>query len=101
LQRLGHPNVIRLKEVIRLSNELFLIFEHMQASIYELLKNNKRASQIQSGLSERVIKSIMYQCLLGLNYIHMHGVYHRDLKPENILYTMPIQQLDDGGPSSQ
>jgi serine/threonine protein kinase len=88
LQRLGHPNVIRLKEVIRVSNELYLIFEHMQASVYELLKSSKGASMVQSGLSERVIKSIIYQCLLGLHFIHTHGVYHRDLKPENILYSM-------------
>jgi serine/threonine protein kinase len=60
----------------------------MQASVYELLKSSKGASMVQSGLSERVIKSIIYQCLQGLHYIHTHGVYHRDLKPENILYSM-------------
>jgi serine/threonine protein kinase len=27
----------------------------------------------------------MYQCLAGLNYMHMAGVVHRDLKPSNIL----------------
>lgn len=64
----------------------------MQASIYDLLKSNKTVSMVQSGLSERVIKSIIYQSLLGLHYIHTNGVYHRDLKPENILYTMPSQE---------
>ena len=32
------------------------------------------------------IKSIMYQTLLGLSYMHKHGFFHRDLKPENFLY---------------
>ena len=31
------------------------------------------------------IKSIMFQTLQGLAYMHKHGFFHRDLKPENIL----------------
>ena len=27
------------------------------------------------------IKSIMYQTLQGLAYMHKHGFFHRDLKP--------------------
>ena len=34
---------------------------------------------------EKDIKSIMYQTLLGLAYMHKHGFFHRDLKPENLL----------------
>ena len=41
LQKLGHQNIIRLKEVIRMENVLYLIFENMQGSIYELLKQNR------------------------------------------------------------
>ena len=36
-------------------------------------------------LSEDQQQWIMYQCLAGLNYMHMAGVVHRDLKPSNIL----------------
>jgi len=31
------------------------------------------------------IKSIMFQTLQGLAYMHKHGFFHRDLKPENLL----------------
>lgn len=38
-----------------------------------------------SDFPEKDIRSIMYQTLLGLAYMHKHGFFHRDLKPENLL----------------
>ena len=29
LRKLNHPNIIKLKEVIRVNNDLYLVFEHM------------------------------------------------------------------------
>lgn len=67
LQRLGHPNVIRLKEVIRMENVLYLIFESMQGSIYDLLKQsrqnqtqNSASNLTRSSLAEEMIRSIIY-----------------------------------------
>jgi len=36
-------------------------------------------------LTEKLIKGIMFQILLGLNEIHKFNVIHRDIKPDNIL----------------
>lgn len=36
-------------------------------------------------LPETKIKSILYQTLSALAYMHKHNFFHRDLKPENIL----------------
>lgn len=35
LQKLNHPHIVRLKEVVRENNELFFIFEYM---VYEPFK---------------------------------------------------------------
>lgn len=35
LQKLNHPNIIKLKEIVRENNELFFIFEYMVFYIIE------------------------------------------------------------------
>ena len=35
--------------------------------------------------SEKTIKKLMKNLLLGLKYIHKKGIMHRDLKPENLI----------------
>jgi serine/threonine protein kinase len=39
------------------------------------------------------IKLIIYQMLLGLNYLHQSQVLHRDLKPENILINKDLSEV--------
>ena len=42
LCKLNHVNVIKLKEVIRVANELFLKFESVQSTLLDLIKYNQR-----------------------------------------------------------
>ena len=39
LRKLSHPNIVKLKEVIRQKDNLFFVFEFMQTNLYEHLKN--------------------------------------------------------------
>ena len=43
------------------------------------------------------IKSIMFQTLQGLAYMHKHGFFHRDLKPENLLVKGDAVKIADFG----
>ena len=56
LRKLNHLNIVKMKEVIRVNNDLYLVFEYMQGNVYEMLKQNRT-----SGLSLDQIKSVMYQ----------------------------------------
>jgi protein kinase len=54
LRKLNHPNIIKLKEVIRENNELFFVFEYMDANLYQIMKDRDKP------FSESKIRNIMY-----------------------------------------
>ncbi|XP_010532913.1 PREDICTED: serine/threonine-protein kinase MHK isoform X2 [Tarenaya hassleriana] len=91
LHKLNHPNIIKLKEVVRENNELFFIFECMEHNLYQIMKERERP------FSEGEIRSFMSQMLQGLAHMHKNGYFHRDLKPENLLVSNNILKIADFG----
>ena len=77
----GIEFIIKLKQIIFIkeSGTLNLIFEYCDKDLYELMKQNAKK------FTENQIRTIMYQTLLGLSYMHKYGFFHRDMKPENLL----------------
>ena len=57
LRKLQHPNIIKLKEVVRVNNELSFVFEHIEQNIFQLYSDMK---QYGRKLTEDQIKSIFY-----------------------------------------
>ncbi|PWZ53351.1 hypothetical protein Zm00014a_013553 [Zea mays] len=91
LQKLFHPNIVKLKEVTMENHELFFIFEHMECNLYDVIRER------QVAFPERDIRNFMVQILQGLAYMHNNGYFHRDLKPENLLVTNGIIKIADFG----
>ena len=82
---------MKLKEVIRENDELFFVFEFMEANLYEITKNRDRS------FPEARIRNIVYQLLQGLAFMHKHGFFHRDIKPENMLVKGDTVKIADFG----
>ena len=80
--RLRHPNIVKLDSVIRHSNQLYLVFEHMERNLYELMQANGKIDATR-------VRNFMFQILQGVNYIHTRGYFHRDLKPGKEADTKP------------
>ncbi|KAL8496178.1 hypothetical protein ACS0TY_020045 [Phlomoides rotata] len=91
LRKVNHPNVIKLREIVRQNNELFFIFEYMECNLYHMMKDQQRS------FSEEEIRALMSQVLQGLAHVHKHGYFHRDLKPENLLVTNNTIKIADFG----
>ncbi|KAF9606210.1 hypothetical protein IFM89_023665 [Coptis chinensis] len=91
LCKLNHPNIVKLKEVVRENQELFFIFEYMEFNLYQIMRSR------QSPLPEADIQSLISQVLQGLSYMHSNGYFHRDLKPENLLVTNDKIKIADFG----
>lgn len=88
---MNHPNIIKLKEVIRENDELFFIFEYMELNLYECMKKRERH------FPESKIRNLMYQMFQGLAFMHKHSFFHRDIKPENMLVKGDIVKIADFG----
>lgn len=91
LRKLNHKNIVKLREVIRVNDDLYFVFEFMDKNVYHSIKDRT------TPLPENQIKGIMYQTLEGLAYMHKKGFFHRDLKPENLLSTGDIVKIADFG----
>nr|XP_016444292.1 PREDICTED: cyclin-dependent kinase F-4-like [Nicotiana tabacum]XP_033514720.1 cyclin-dependent kinase F-4-like [Nicotiana tomentosiformis] len=80
LRKMIHPNIIKLKEVIRENNDiLYFVFEYMECNLYQLMNDRPNI------FSESQVRNWCFQIFQGLAYIHQRGYFHRDLKPENLL----------------
>lgn len=75
--------MVKLKEVIRENDILYFVFEYMQENLYQMIKDR------ETHFPELTVKSILFQVMSGLAFMHRHGFFHRDLKPENILCSGP------------
>lgn len=85
LRKLQHPNIVKLKEVVRENTELFMVFEFCEKNIFQMQRERMERITGTQPFSEREIRSILCQTLLGVQSIHKAGFMHRDLKPENLL----------------
>eukprot|EP00744_Colponema_vietnamica_P003014 GILI01004668.1.p1 GENE.GILI01004668.1~~GILI01004668.1.p1 ORF type:complete len:494 (-),score=78.93 GILI01004668.1:190-1671(-) len=91
LRKLNHPNIVKLKEVIRESDELHFVFEFMESNLYECMKSRTKH------FPEHKIRNIIYQTFQALAYMHKNGFFHRDLKPENLLVSRDTVKVADFG----
>jgi len=83
LSKVDHPCLNKLVTIFPpkdMNNvrDAYLVIEKCDMDLKKLLRSNKHLEEIQC-------KSIIYDILCGLKYLHSAQICHRDLKPENIL----------------
>ncbi|PCH43934.1 kinase-like protein [Wolfiporia cocos MD-104 SS10] len=84
-REISHENVVALKEVILEDKSIYMVFEYAEHDFLQVIHHHSQT--IRGALSQTVLKSLTYQLLNGLLYLHTAHIIHRDLKPANILIT--------------
>ena len=79
LKQLKHDNIVNLGHVFRDEDRICLVFEHVERTVLQDIDD------CPNGLRPDAVKSIMFQMIKAITFMHSHEVLHRDIKPENLL----------------
>eukprot|EP01088_Endostelium_zonatum_P006526 TRINITY_DN18661_c0_g1_i1.p1 TRINITY_DN18661_c0_g1~~TRINITY_DN18661_c0_g1_i1.p1 ORF type:complete len:306 (-),score=75.46 TRINITY_DN18661_c0_g1_i1:126-1043(-) len=84
LQKVHHPNIIHLKEMIDTKDKIYFVME--------LVTGGELFDRIveKGSYSEDDAKDLVRKIVSAVEYLHSKGIAHRDLKPENLL----VKSLD-------
>jgi len=83
LSKLNHKHIVQLYDVIVPHdlvkfNELYMVLEICDSDLKKLCRADVNLNRLH-------VTSLLYNLLVGLNYLHSAGIWHRDLKPANCL----------------
>lgn len=93
LTKINNPYIVRLYDVSRTSNFLYMFLEYCpdgDLRDFLAMKEEKRLSELEAALFLKHVTE-------GFRHLHQLKVIHRDIKPANILLKNGVAKITDFG----
>ena len=88
LQRLVHPNIIRILGVFVGKSHINIVYPFYEKDLAQYIE------EANGPINKNTICSIMKQILEALSEMHSTGLIHRDLKPSNVLLNVTGDKVE-------
>eukprot|EP00126_Sphaerothecum_destruens_P012170 Sdes_comp20984_c0_seq1m19429 len=90
LRELRHENIIYARQVYLnpIDRDVWLLFDYAEHDLFQIIQHHRELSnngRTRAFMPEQMVKSLLWQILNGIHYLHSNWVLHRDMKPANIL----------------
>ncbi|TKR81706.1 hypothetical protein L596_015537 [Steinernema carpocapsae] len=89
LRELRHPNLIKLQRIFLspTDRKVWLLLDFAEHDLWHIIKYHRSAKLKKQAVivPKSMVKSLLFQILDGIYYLHQNWILHRDLKPANIL----------------
>ena len=84
LRELQHENIIKVQQVFvnHESRDVWLLFPYAEYDLWGIITYHHKKARRHPGFCpppEAFLKSVMWQILVGIHYLHSNWVLHRDL----------------------
>eukprot|EP01116_Phalansterium_solitarium_P004749 TRINITY_DN15846_c0_g1_i1.p1 TRINITY_DN15846_c0_g1~~TRINITY_DN15846_c0_g1_i1.p1 ORF type:complete len:368 (-),score=135.70 TRINITY_DN15846_c0_g1_i1:279-1382(-) len=86
LQKLAHPNIIRLRDTFENSVSIFLVFDKLEKSLWDFCVEKGK-------LDEELSHRIFSQVADAVQYLHVNNIAHLDIKSPNIMLTADLKPV--------
>lgn len=82
-RELAHKNITKLMEIILENKSIYMVFEFFEHDLLQIIHFHSHP-EVRL-IPEQTIKSLIWQVLNGVTFLHKNWIFHRDLKPANIM----------------